>query len=73
MEEEFIFVIDYVLGIDEIFYFLDKGGNENRYIYYLVVDGMVMDLILGEKENVWFGGWSEDEKLLYYLFNKWNF
>ncbi len=71
-EEESIFAIDYVPGTDEILYSSDKGGNENRHIYHLAADGTVTDLTPGEKENAQFGGWSEDEKSLYYLSNKRN-
>lgn len=69
-EEESIFAIDYVPGTNEILYSSDKGGNENSHIFHLAVDGTVTDLTPGEKENAQFGGWSEDEKSLYYLSNK---
>ena len=68
-EDESIFAIDYVPGTNEILYSSDKGGNENSHIFHLAADGTVTDLTPGEQENAQFGGWSEDEKSLYYLSN----
>ena len=69
-EEESIFAIDYVPGTNDILYSSDKGGNEISHIYYLPTGGEAIDLTPGENENAQFGGWSVDEKSMYYLSNK---
>jgi len=69
-EKESYFAIDYIPGTEQILYSADKGGNELSHIYLLKDDTTSVDLTPGEAEKANFGGWSKDEKSMYYVSNK---
>ncbi len=69
-EKETFFAIDYVPETGQILYSADKGGNENNHIYLIKDDSTTVDLTPGENEKASFGGWSKDDKYMYYISNK---
>ncbi len=70
--EESFFALDYFPNSSRVLYSADKGGNENSHLYLLKEDGTSEDLTPGENEKASFGGWSKDDKYLYYVSNKRN-
>ncbi len=69
-EKESFFVIDEVPNTNLLLYTADKGGDENNHIYLLAEDGSSTDLTPGEKVKANFGGWSENQKSMFYFSNQ---
>ena len=68
--KESVFANSYVPGSTSFIYSADKGGDENDHLFLQKADGSVKDLTPGEKEKANFGGWSRDNKFMYYTSNK---
>jgi len=64
-----IFGYDYFPKDNRVVYGSDKGGNEITHLFVLNPDGSALDLIKDSTSKAQFGGWSYDQKFMYYVSN----
>src|SRR5882762_731392 len=64
-----IFSNSYFPKDNRVLYSSDKGGNEITHIFIRNTDGAVTDLIQDTTAKAQFGGWSYNQKLMYYTSN----
>ncbi len=64
-----IFGYSYFPKDNRVIYGSDKGGNEITHLFVLNADGSSLDLIQDSTAKAQFGGWSYDQKFMYYASN----